>query len=83
MADQLNRLGAMWSPTLTLGYIRDPLTDRLLLNQLWIDAETGLTEWRLVPMVDPNAKVERAPAVVMRVRDEPSDDDVLALEDEE
>jgi len=57
------RLGAIWNATNTLAFIKDDLTGKVLLHQLWLD-DLGLTEWRLVPIVDRDKPARRNPAFV-------------------
>jgi hypothetical protein len=63
MSDVPERVGAIWSATTTLAFIKDELTGRMMLNQLWLD-DLGLTEWRQVPMINRGDPVRRNPAVV-------------------
>ena len=81
----IERIGAIWSATNTLAFIRDELTGRDLLHQLWLD-DLGLTEWRLVPHFPTMGEAKathRNPALVGRVVEESSGDDALAIEDEQ
>lgn len=62
------RVNAFWSCTTTLGFMKNESGQRIL-HQLWID-DLGMTQWRPVPMIDPNAPATRNPAVVGVVPDD-------------
>jgi len=81
----IERIGSLWTALNTLAFIKDELTQTMMLHQLWIDSETGLTEWRIVPQFLSIAEARasgRNPSLVGRVIEE-TPDDALAIEDED